>query len=219
MFDETQARLDICLMGRRMYENRMVAANDGNLSCRLGGDKFLCTPSGLSKGYLAEDLLIIVNSAGEQLSGSMPCTSEIKMHLRIYKEMPDVNAVAHAHPPHVTAFAITGTAIPANILPEVETLLGPIPTAKYATPGSCELPDCVAEHLAPGITTMMLDHHGAVAFDKTITLAYEHLETFEAYCQILLLAMPLGGAIELSPYQITRLMANKKRMGLDDPRY
>jgi len=218
VIDEAQARRDICLMGRRMYENRMVAANDGNLSCRLDGGRFLCTPTGVSKGSMDEEMLNVIDAEGKQISGPLPCTSEIKMHLRIYRDMPNVNAVAHAHPPHVTAFAITETDIPSNILPEVETLLGPIPTVAYATPGSGELPENVAVHLEEGITTMMLDHHGAVAFDKTITLAYEHLETFDAYCKILMLAKGLGGAKQLSPDQVQRLMENKKRMGLADPR-
>ncbi|MFP4355341.1 MAG: class II aldolase/adducin family protein [Phycisphaerae bacterium] len=214
---DQQAEL-ICDIGRRMTAAQMVAANDGNISCRLDDGTFLCTPSGVAKGQMTPEMLIVVDAEGNQLAGTGRTTSEIQMHLRIYRERPAVRAVAHAHPPHVSAFAITGTPIPDGILPEVEVLLGPVPVAAYATPGSPQVSQNVGACLAEGINTVILDHHGAVGFDVELELAYAHLETLDSYCRILLLARQLGEPIRLSQAQMDDLLAAKARMGLADPR-
>ena len=210
---------EICAIGRRMHERQMVAANDGNISCRLDDGSVLCTPSGVSKGLMTPDDLIVVDPDGRPLRGQRPMTSEIRMHLRIYRELPHVRAIAHAHPPHVTAYAITGAPLPDRILPEVEVLLGPVPVVDYATPGSPQVAENVARKLAHGVNTLILDHHGAVGFDTSLELAFSHLETLDAYCRILLLAAPLGRPIPLTDRQFHDLMLAKKKMGLPDPRF
>lgn len=119
MTGEWELKREICEVGRRMYERGFVAANDGNISYRLGDGRFLCTPTGVSKGFLKPADIAVVDDQGNQISGAKPRTSEIKLHLQIYAELPEINAVAHAHPPHATAFAVAGIDIPSCILPEV----------------------------------------------------------------------------------------------------
>jgi L-fuculose-phosphate aldolase len=216
---EQAQRVKICQIGQRMAQQQLVAANDGNISCRLDGDRFLCTPSGVSKGQMTPEMLIVVDGHGNKIAGQLPTTSEIRMHLRIYHERPDVMAVAHAHPPHVSAFTITGTPIPEGILPEVEVLLGPVPVAAYATPGSDQVSQNVAAVLTEATNTILLDHHGVVGFDGDLELAFAHIETLDSYCRILLLSRALGDPIRLSQAQMTDLLAAKKAMGLADPRF
>jgi L-fuculose-phosphate aldolase len=140
------------------------------------------------------------------------------MHLEIYRRRPDVQAVAHAHPPHVMAFLVAGRQIPAGILPEVEVLLGPVPVADYATPGSEQVASNVAACLDETTNTICLDHHGAVGFDADLQRAYDHLETLESYCRILLLSARLGPPIPLGEHRMAELLTAKARMGLADPR-
>ena len=133
---ERELREEICDIGRRLHERGFVAAWDGNVSHRLPDGTFLCTPTLCSKGRLRPDELCVVDAAGRQLSGPRARTSEILLHLVIYRERPDVNAVVHAHPPHATAFAVSGTPIPSGVLAEVEYFLGVVPTVPYETPGT-----------------------------------------------------------------------------------
>ena len=119
-----------------LVDKGFVAANDGNISFRLGNGRYLCTPTGVSKGNMKPADLGIVDDTGKQISGPKPRTSEIKLHLEIYHELPHINAVVHAHPPHATAFAVAGMEIPVGILPEVEIFIGQVPIARYDTPAA-----------------------------------------------------------------------------------
>ena len=205
-------------MGRRMYERGFVAASDGNISVRAGENRYLCTPSGVSKGFMDPEMICVVDGMGKQIEGGPPRTSEVLLHLQIFHELPEINAVTHAHPPHATAYAAAGIEPPVGVLPEAEIFLGPVRLAEYGTPGSQELADTILPHLGNKANTILLANHGVVTCDKTLEQAYFHLETVEAYCRILMLTERLGGPNFLSEARIRELLAIKKKMGLDDPR-
>ncbi len=219
MTSEWEIKRQICEMGRRMYEKGFVAANDGNISYRLGRGRYLCTPTGVSKGFLKPADICVVDDAGKQIEGDLPRTSEIKLHLEIYHELPEINAVAHAHPPHATAFAVAGMEVPTNILPEVEILIGRVPLALYDTPGSSEFARTILPHLRAKANTILLSNHGAVACDKSLLGAYWHLETLDMYCQILLLAKQVGAIKQLPEQKVRELLGIKKKLQIDDPRF
>ncbi len=219
MPSEYELRRQICETGRRMYAKGFVAANDGNISVRLGGGRYLCTPTGVSKGFLKPEDLAVVNDAGKQLSGPLPRTSEVLLHLEIYHELPEVSAVCHAHPPHATAFAVAGIAPPVGVLPEVEILLGPVPLAPYETPGSKDFAQTILPHLRNKANTILLANHGAVACDKTLERTFFHLETVDMYCQILLLARQVGRVSVMPQEKVGELLEIKKRLGINDPRF
>jgi len=201
-----------------MYDRGFVAANDGNISCRLGGGRYLCTPTGVSKGFLKPEQIAVVDDQGKQIAGSLPRTSEVLMHLEVYHAIAEINAVCHAHPPHATAFAVAGSPPPSCILPEVEISLGPVPLARYDTPGTKSLAETLLPHLRNKANTIMLANHGAVAFDESLEAAYFHLETLDMYCRILLLSKEAGGVRRLPEAKVRELMEIKKDMGIEDPR-
>ncbi len=218
MINEWEIKKLICELGRRMYQQGYVAANDGNISYRLGDGRFLCTPTGVSKGFLKPEDIATVNDEGKQLAGAKPRTSEILLHLEIFHELPEINAVAHAHPPHATAFAIAGVDVPTCILPEVEILIGRVPIAEYETPGGKGFAETILPHLRNKANTILLANHGAVACDKDLEHAYFHLETLDMYCKILLLAKQIGKVQQISTPKVGELLDIKERMGLPDPR-
>jgi L-fuculose-phosphate aldolase len=207
----------MCDIGRRIWLKGFCAGNEGNHSYRLSEDRILCTPTGISKGQLKPDDLCVVDLEGKQVSGRRGRTSEILLHLFIYKNRPDVRAVIHSHPPHATAFAIAGMELPTCIHPEAEVFLGRVPTAKYVTPGDTRL----GETLAPFVkdaNTILLSNHGTVSFDKSLEEAYYKLEIVDAYARILLLAKQLGYVQTLSADQMKELLALKSRFGMSDDR-
>ena len=218
MAAERDLKQQICDMGRRMYEKGFVAANDGNISVRLGDGRYLCTPTGVSKGYLGPDDIAVVDETGAQLAGDKPRTSEIMLHLVIFRELPGINAVCHAHPPHATAFAVAGVELPTDVLPEVEIFLGKVPIATYETPGGQLLADTLLPHLRNKANTILMGNHGAVACDATLEQAYFHLETLDMYCHILLHSQQLGNVRRLSEAKVCELLEIKRGLGIDDPR-
>jgi L-fuculose-phosphate aldolase len=215
---EEEIRGLICDIGRRMYEKDFIAANDGNISVRIDEDRFLCTPTDVSKGFMKPEMIAVVDGQGRQIEGPIPRTSEIFMHLEIYKALPHVRAVAHAHPPHATAYAITDAKLPSGILPEVEVLLGEVPVAAYDTPGTKSFAQNLRPHLKQTVNTILLSNHGVVAFDQTLEKAYFHLETLEMYCRILLIGMQIGNIRPLGELKMRELLESKRRMGLADDR-
>lgn len=218
MAGEWEAKKLICDIGRRMYEAGFVAANDGNISVRLGDGRYLCTPTGVSKGFLRPEMICVVDEQGNQISGQGERTSEIKLHLEIYHELPEINAVVHAHPPHATAFAVAGIDVPSCVLPEVEILIGQVPIAEYDTPGSKNFAETILPHLRNKANTIILANHGAVACDKDLEHAYFHLETLDMYCKILLLSKQVGGVQKLPEPKVRELLEIKKGLGIGDPR-
>ena len=218
MSDEERLRHEICDIGRRIYARHFVAGNAGNISCRLSETVILSTPTLSCKGFMQPDDLCTLDLSGRQLSGPRPVTSEIRLHLEVYNHNRKIQAVVHCHPPHATAFAITGEKIPSNILPEVELFLGAVPITDYETPGSEAFAESILPHLKNKANTIVLANHGAVAFDKSLEQAYFHLETLDAYCRILILSKQIGPVRTLSEQNIRELMEVKKSLGLDDPR-
>jgi len=215
--NEPELRELMCEVGRRIWHRGLCAGNEGNHSVRLGGDRVLCTPSGVSKGFLKPDDLAVCDLRGEQLSGRRRRTSEIGLHLAIYAARPDVRAVVHSHPPHATAFAIAGTDLPLGVHPEAEVFLGPVPTAAYVTPGDARLGESVLPHVADS-NTILLASHGVVCMDADLEQAYYRLEIVDAYAKVLLLSKQIGPPRTLDATETSELLDLKARFGQLDPR-
>lgn len=209
------ARRDICEVGRRIYNRAFVAANDGNISCRLGEDRVLCTPTGVSKGFLAEDMLAICDLDGRQVSGPMRISSEIRMHLEAYKLRQDIAAIVHAHPPTATGFAVAGLDLTECVLPEVIVLLGGIPLAPYGTPGG---PDIFTpmRPLVEKYDAVLLANHGAVTLGKSVMDAHFKMETVEHFARIALVSRQLGLTNTLDRRQVGELLDLRARFGVGD---
>lgn len=208
----------ICEIGRRVYDKGFAAANDGNISIRVGENEVLCSPTMICKGFMTPDDICAVDMNGDQLAGKRKRTSEVLLHLAIMKERPDVKAVVHCHPPHATAFAVAREAIPQCVLPEVEVFMGEVPLAPYETPGGQEFAETVVPFLK-ATNTIILTNHGTVSFGKTLEEAYWKTEILDAYCRILILAKQIGGITYLDEQKSRELIDLKKRLGFDDPRF
>jgi L-fuculose-phosphate aldolase len=174
---------DIVEVGRRIYINGFVAANDGNISVRVGDDEIITTPTGVSKGFLTPDMLVKVNMDGQKISGNLRPSSEIKMHIEVYKQRSDVRAVVHAHPITATGFAVAGIPLEKCVLPEVVLSLGSIPIAKYGTPSTMELPEAINEFL-PTCDAVLLANHGALTVGVDVFNAYYKMETLEHFAKM-----------------------------------
>jgi L-fuculose-phosphate aldolase len=218
MDDIEQVKRDICDIGRRIYQKGFAAANEGNLSVRIGDDQVLCTPTMHSKGFMEPRDICTVDFTGRQSDGIKKRTSEVLLHLEIYRQRPDVRAVVHCHPPHATAFAIAREPIPQCVHPEAEIFLGEVPLAPYATPGGQAFADAVVPFLKQS-KIVLLANHGTVSFDQTIERAYWWTEILDSYCRVLLLTRSLSGVQYLSTSQMRELLDVKKQWGFDDPRF
>jgi L-fuculose-phosphate aldolase len=208
----------ICEIGRRVYNRGFAAANDGNISIRVGENEVLCTPTMICKGFMTPDDLCAVDMDGNQIAGKRKRTSEILLHLAIMKHRPDVKAVVHCHPPHATAFAVAREPIPQCILPEIEVFMGEVPIAPYETPGGQKFAETVIPFLK-ATNTIILTNHGTVSFGAHLEEAYWKTEILDAYCRILLLAKQLGSVNYLGERESIELLELKKRLGFDDPRF
>ncbi len=210
LFSLKKEMVDIC---RRIYDRGYVAANDGNVSCRLDNGHFLMTPTGMSKGFLVPSDLVIVDENGNQVSGTRKASSEAKMHVTIYKARPDINSVAHAHPPTATGYAVAGIPLTQCVLPEVIVSVGSIPIAEYATPGTQELADVVSKYLKQ-YDAVLLENHGAITVGKTITDAHFKMETMEHFAKIMFVAHQLGNVQSIKGEKMSELMDLRKRFGI-----
>lgn len=211
---EAEAGEAILDVGKRMYSKGFVAANDGNISVKTGPDTILVTPTGVSKGFMTRDMLVKLDLAGNVLEGKLKPSSEIKMHLRVYEENPQVQAVTHAHPPMATCFAIAGKPLEAAILTEAILSLGNIPVAKYATPGTQEVPDSIAPFVNR-YNGVLLANHGALTWGKEIYQSFYRLESVEYYATILMYTGNIMGRQNcLSGEQVDRLLEIRKNMGI-----
>lgn len=206
MQDEMKVREEICEIGRRMYGRRMVAANDGNISVRLLDDTILCTPTGVSKGFMKPEQLCKINLSGKVLEAAegFGPSSEVKMHLRVYQKRPDIKAVVHAHPIFATSFAVMGRALETPIMPEVIVNFGKIPLAPYGTPSTAEIPDAIEPYLAD-YQAILLESHGALTWAKDLLSAYMKMESVEFYAELLYRTTQLGGPRELDAGKLARL--------------
>ena len=210
---------EICNVGRKLWQRQYVDGNGGNISYRLGPNAVLCTPTLMSKADLRPQDLCLVDLDGKQLAGGRPRTSEILMHLEIYKEVPEAKAVVHCHPPHATAYAITGRVPPTCVIPEYEVFVGKVALSPYETPGTPEFARTVIPFVK-NHNTLLLANHGIVCWADTVTHAEWYAEVVDTYCWTLMLAQQLGAPLtHIAPDKAVDLVAIKKRLGLPDPRH
>ncbi|MGE5054252.1 MAG: class II aldolase/adducin family protein [Acidobacteriota bacterium] len=202
---ERKHREEIVRYGRTLHERGFVAAMDGNLSVRLKQDRILVTPTGLSKGSMRPADLVIVDLEGKQVAGRRNVTSEIGMHLMIYRTRADVKAIVHAHPPTATGFAAAGIALTEPLVCEVVMGLGCIPLARYGTPGTAELAQSL-EPYVPKYDAILMSNHGVVAYGDTLEHAYMKMETVEHFAQISLVTHMLGRQQPLQEREIEKLL-------------
>lgn len=215
MVSEYEIKKQICDIGRRIYDKGMVASNDGNISVKLNDNEFLCTPTGVSKGFMTPEYICKVDKDGNviQANKGFKPSSEIKMHMRVYKHRPDVQSVVHAHPMYATAFAIAGIPLTQPIMPEAVISLGCVPIAEYGTPSTNEIPDAVEKYL-PYFDAVLLENHGALAYSDSLLNAYHKMESLEFYAKLLTISKQLGGPKELSKEQVEVLYGLRRQFGM-----
>ncbi len=211
----------MCDIGHRIWLKGFCAGNEGNHSIRIDDNHVICTPTGVSKGFLTPDMICLVDMDGNQLdkNSSWRVSSEVKIHLALYKHDPKVKSVVHSHPPHATAFAMAHIPLPEGFHPEAEVFLGRVPTAEYATPSKQELADSLIPCMGPNTSSILMGNHGVVCYSrKDIMDAYYRLEILDAYSRILLLTKQLGQIQQLSPKQMQDLLEVKAKFGFPDER-
>ncbi|MBI3242900.1 MAG: class II aldolase/adducin family protein [Chloroflexi bacterium] len=213
---ETELRHEIVRVGKLMHQFEFVDGASGNLSARLGPDRILATPSGLAKGFLSPDQLIVVDSDGKLVPPTPPGlkpTSELLMHLEAYRQRPDVNGVIHAHPITSVALSIVGVPLTDCIIPESVLLFGAIPTTPYANPSSAENQQAISE-LVKTHDAILLAYHGSLTVGPTVWDAYLKLESLEHTAKIIAQARMLGEVKPLPPEQVQKLIETRQQWGL-----
>ena len=213
---EEHLRADIVEIGRRLHERAYVASNDGNISVRLSDDLLLTTPKGVSKGFMSPDMMVVTDLAGRKVRGHRDPSSELLMHLEVYRSRPDARAVVHAHPPVATGFAVAGIPLDRAVLAEVITTLGSIPIADYGTPSTQELPDAVRKYIKAH-DGLLLANHGALTVAGELFAAYYKMETIEHFARISLVARLLGRERLLSREEVERLQGLRGTYGIAAP--
>jgi L-fuculose-phosphate aldolase len=213
---ESQLRADIVEVGRRMYARGYTASNDGNISVRLGADRLLMTPKSVCKGFMTPDMMCITDLEGRKLQGDRDPSSEMLMHLEVYRQRPDAKAVVHAHPPTATGFAVAGIPLDRAVLAEVVTTLGSIPIAEYATPSTRQLPEAVRKYVKAH-DGMLLANHGALTLGADLFAAYYKMETIEHFAKISLVARMLGRENLISREEVMRLQELRGTYGIASP--
>lgn len=216
-----QLKKDMCDIGNRIWQRGFCAGNEGNHSIRISEDRVLCTPTGISKGFLTPEDICVVDYEGNQVEDNpkgRKRTSEVLVHLAIYKKMPQIKSVIHSHPPHAVAFCLANMPLPEGIHPEAEVFLGKTVYASYATPGGPDLPASFLDKLTDETTTILMANHGSVSLGSDITDAYYKLEILDNYCKQLILTKQLGKVNVLDNQQMTELLKVKERFGFKDSR-
>jgi L-fuculose-phosphate aldolase len=213
---EQQMRADIVEVGRRLYARGYTASNDGNISVRLDDRRLLMTPKSVCKGFMTTDMMCITDLEGRKIAGDRDPSSEMQMHLEVYRQRPDVQAVVHAHPPIATGFAVAGIPLDRAVLAEVVTTLGSVPIAEYATPSTKELPEAVRKYVKAH-DGMLLANHGALTLGIDLFSAYYKMETIEHFAKISLVARLLGGERLLSREEVARLEKLRGSYGIAAP--
>jgi L-fuculose-phosphate aldolase len=213
---EHQIRLDIVEVGRRLYARGYTASNDGNISVRLDAGRLIMTPTSVCKGFMTPDMMCITDLDGRKIAGDRNPSSEMQMHLEVYRQRPEVQAVVHAHPPIATGFAVAGIPLDRAVLAEVVTTLGSVPIAEYATPSTKELPEAVRKYVKAH-DGMLLANHGALTMGGDVFAAYYKMETIEHFAKISLVARMLGGERLLSRDEVSRLEKLRGSYGIASP--
>jgi L-fuculose-phosphate aldolase len=209
-------RADIVEIGRRLYARGYTASNDGNISVRIDGERLLMTPRSVCKGFMDPSMLCITDLDGRKIEGLRDPSSEMLMHLEVYRQRPDARAVVHAHPPIATGFAVAGIPLDRAVLAEVVTTLGSVPIADYATPSTQELPAAVREYVKAH-DGMLLANHGALTIGADLYSAYYKMETIEHFAKISLVARLLGGERLLTRQEVDRLQGLRGSYGIAAP--
>jgi L-fuculose-phosphate aldolase len=213
---EQQLRADIVEVGRRLYARGYTASNDGNISLRLDASRLLMTPTSVCKGFMTVDMMCITDLDGKKIAGDRNPSSEMQMHLEVYRQRPEIQAVVHAHPPIATGFAVAGIPLDRAVLADVVTTLGSVPIAEYATPSTKELPAAVRKYVKVH-DGMLLANHGALTLGADVYAAYYKMETIEHFAKISLVARMLGGERLLSREEVTRLEKLRGSYGIAAP--
>ncbi|MGD0589596.1 MAG: class II aldolase/adducin family protein [Bacteroidota bacterium] len=199
--------------GKRAYARGYIASNDGNISMRIDAKSILITPTGISKGFMKVSDLVLVDMSGRVIGGKKKPSSELFMHLQIYKERKDVHSVCHLHPPYATGFSVAGIPLDQDVLSEAVIALGKVPLVEYGTPGSEELYCKLLFHLRDS-DGFLLANHGALTVGKDIFDAYNRMETLEHVAQIVFIAKQLGNLNILSAEQVQKLTALREKFGI-----
>ena len=208
-----EIKKEICEVGLKLWQKGFVAANDGNISVKISDNEFYCTPTGVSKASLTPDMIIKVDKDGKKLEGKLNPSSEIKMHMRVYRERPDVTAVVHAHPPVATAFTVADIDLDQYILPEAVLTIGDVPTCDYGTPSTMEIPDSLDPYLQ-NHDAFLLRNHGALTVGCNLQKAFFVMEEVEFNAVICKHAMELGAVHEIPGSELKKLMDLRKKMNL-----
>jgi len=208
----------ICDIGRRIWMREYCDGNGGNISARLGPDRFIVTPTGVSKGFMKPEMMSLVDIDGQQLAGTWKRSSEFTTHAAVYRSTPEAMSVCHAHPCYAGAFAIKGLQPPPRLIPELEVFVGTVAYTPYKTPGS---PEIAAEifPLAPRHQSILMGNHGVICWGKTVEDAYFKMEITDAYCRTVIHAQSLPGGSSIPCEQLPELLDIKKKMGLPDDRF
>lgn len=214
---ENDIKIQICEIGKRIYDRGMVAANDGNISVKVNEHEFLCTPTGVSKGYMTPQCICKIDQNGQviEANGDYRPSSEMKMHLRVYEKRSDINAVVHAHPVYATSFAIVGIPLDSPIIPEAVISLGAVPIVPYGTPSTMQIPDALSPFL-PSYDAVLLQNHGALAYSDTLLGAYHKMESLEFYAKLLYTSRQLGTPRELPKEEVDRLISMRAQYSCYD---
>jgi L-fuculose-phosphate aldolase len=216
MKSEEALRADIVEVGRRLHAREYVASNDGNISVRLSADRLLTTPKSVSKGFMTPEMMVVTDMSGRKIAGERDPSTELLMHLAVYRRRPDIQAVVHAHPPVATGFAVAGIPLDRAVLAEVVTTLGCIPIAEYGTPSTHELADAVDRYI--GVHDgLLLANHGALTACRELFSAYYKMETVEHFARISLVARLLGREHLLSREEVERLQGLRGMYGIASP--
>jgi len=213
---EPELRAAIVEVGRRLYARGYTASNDGNISLRLDDRRLLMTPKSVCKGFMTPEMMVVTDLDGKKLAGDRDPSSEMQMHLEVYRQRPDAGAVVHAHPPMATGFAVAGIPLDRAVLAEVVTTLGSVPIAEYATPSTRELPEAVRKYVKAH-DGMLLANHGALTLGADVFAAYYKMETIEHFAHISLVARLLGGERLLSRQEVDRLQGLRGMYGIAAP--
>ncbi|MGK9367915.1 class II aldolase/adducin family protein [Melioribacter sp. Ez-97] len=215
MHNEWELRKHIVEVGKRIWTRGYVAANDGNITVLLNDEEVLTTPTGVSKGFMTTDMIIKCDRQGNVITKSSKYrpSSELKMHLEVYKERPDVKSVVHAHPPYATSFAVAGIPLDKCVLPEAIIVIGAVPIAPYGLPSTSEIPDNIRPYIKNS-DAILLENHGALTLGSDLFNAYYKMETLEHTASIVWKALQLGNLNVLSPQERDRLLGLREKFNL-----
>jgi L-fuculose-phosphate aldolase len=215
MTNEWEQKKMIIEIGRRIWQRGYVAANDGNITVRLNDKEILTTPTGVSKGFMTQDMIIKLDMDGKILTpnSNYRPSSEVKMHLEVYQQREDIKAVIHTHPPHCTSFAVAGIPLDKCVLPEAVITLGAVPIAPYGTPSTKEIPDSIKPHIQNS-DAVLLANHGALTLGVDLLTAYHRTETLEHTAYITFLSIQLGNVNMIPGPEVDKLMSLRDRLNI-----